>query len=175
MAGGPEVGRRTLDILCAEIDSRSREIIREHGNWPCRRGCDECCRRLAAVPALCESEWRAVRSAYLSLPRDTREMIRRRIGELEGRDAPLTCPFLDGAAGTCLIYAARPIACRTYGFYVERDRGLYCGRILTMVDHGECETVVWGNQAAVDARLASGCGPERDLVTWFRGGGRPLR
>ncbi len=52
--------------------------------------------------------------------------------------APYTCSFLDPAVGSCLIYAYRPIACRTYGFYVdERGTGLYCGIIRERVEAGE--------------------------------------
>jgi hypothetical protein len=65
------------------------------------------------------------------------------------------CPFLDDSAGKCLEYAYRPVACRTYGFYVERDRGLYRAKIEAMVDRGECSDVIWGNQSAIDPQLES--------------------
>jgi hypothetical protein len=42
-----------------------------------------------------------------------------------------------------------------YGFYVERDRGLYCGRILERAERGEYDEVVWGNACAVEARAAA--------------------
>ncbi len=43
------------------------------------------------------------------------------------------------------FYAQRPVACRTYGFYVQRELGLYCGDIEARVAGGELADVVWGN------------------------------
>src|SRR5262249_25261076 len=87
------------------------------------------------------------------------------------------CPFLDPQAGICLVYDYRPAACRTYGFYVERDRGLYCAIIERRVDAGEMVDVVWGNAAGVEFKL-EGLVPKIALAEWFSGspGGslRPL-
>ncbi|MGZ4995070.1 MAG: YkgJ family cysteine cluster protein, partial [Methylobacter sp.] len=70
------------------------------------------------------------------------------------------------SAGACLVYAHRPVACRTYGFYVQRDLGLYCKDIESHVAGGALTEVVWGNQDAVDHRLG-GLGDSRDLTEWF--------
>lgn len=77
-------------------------------------------------------------------------------------ERPVVCPLLDAATGACLVYEQRPVACRTYGFYVERDKGLYCGEIERAVAAGEYGDVVWGNQAGVQARM-TGWGPARTL------------
>lgn len=58
------------------------------------------------------------------------------------------------------------MACRTYGFYVQRDQGLYCKDIESRVAAGSWTEVVWGNQDAVDHRL-SALGETRDLTEWF--------
>ena len=74
--------------------------------------------------------------------------------------------MLDQSAGSCKVYAYRPVACRTYGFYVQRDKGLYFKDIEMHVANGDWVGVVWGNQDPVDRRL-SGLGDSRDLTEWF--------
>ena len=144
-----------LRVLHERIASRSEAIASSHGTWPCRRGCDMCCTRLAAVPELTEAEWTLLRPAVEALP--TR--VHRRIEALKGAVRPIVCPFLED--GACLVYEARPVACRTYGFYVDRDGGQFCG----LVDALDAE-VVWGSGAAVEAELA-GFGERRNLVSWW--------
>jgi hypothetical protein len=58
------------------------------------------------------------------------------------------------------------VACRTYGFYVQRDKGLYCGDIEKRVADGDWSGVVWGNQDTIDRRLR-GMGESRELTVWF--------
>jgi Fe-S-cluster containining protein len=65
-----------------------------------------------------------------------------------------------------MVYAQRPVACRTYGFYVQRELGLYCHDIETRVADGSLDAVVWGNHDAIDHRLA-GLGEIRLLTEWF--------
>jgi Fe-S-cluster containining protein len=79
---------------------------------------------------------------------------------------PLTCPLLDQTTNACLVYAQRPVACRTYGFYVQRELGLYCRDIESLVADGALADVVWGNHDAIDRRLA-GLGQARALTEWF--------
>jgi len=141
--------------LHREIDARTREIAASRPAWPCRKGCAECCRRLADLPRLTAAEWDMVAEGLANQSVETQAAIRGRIESLAADRAPFTCPFLDRESESCLIYESRPVACRTYGFYVERDRGLYCGEIEKRVDSGEFADVVWGNVAGVDARLAS--------------------
>jgi Fe-S-cluster containining protein len=79
---------------------------------------------------------------------------------------PVICPLLDISTGTCPVYTQRPVACRTYGFYVQRDHGLYCHDIESRVANGALVDVVWGNHDAIDHRLA-GLGEIRALTDWF--------
>jgi len=65
------------------------------------------------------------------------------------------------------VYPYRPVACRTYGFFVERDLGLYCKDIETQVERGELSMVIWGNQDRI-ARSLNECGEARDLIDWFQ-------
>ena len=157
--------KSVLIELQSEIDLRVREIVSANPEWPCRRGCDVCCRRLADVPRATLAEWDLVAEGMARLAPPVVAGVKERIRALEGAERPMVCPFLNRDEGSCLIYEQRPAACRTYGFYVERDRGLYCGQIEARVEAGEFADVVWGNAAAVEARL----GQKIDLLTWFRG------
>jgi len=74
--------------------------------------------------------------------------------------------LLDRTAGACQVYAHRPVACRSYGFYVQRELGLFCKDIESQVADGSLDEVVWGNQDAVDRQLAD-CGETRELTEWF--------
>lgn len=139
-----------LRVLQLDIDQRVAEMVTSRGEWPCRKGCDACCRRLAAVPMITCGEWELLERGLTALPDRERAQVASR---LEQAGPPFTCPFLDEGEGACMVYDYRPIACRTYGFYVERDRGLYCAEILSGVDAGEFEGVVWGNAGSVEARL----------------------
>lgn len=112
---------------------------------------------MAAEPAITAPEWERLQ------PRLTPEMIDR-LRRLDG--PPYVCPMLDRATGACGVYDVRPIACRTYGFYVERDKGLYCPDIRQRVEQGDFADVVWGNQAAIDRRLDE-FGERRTLREWL--------
>jgi uncharacterized protein len=151
-----------LVLLQREVDARTHEIAASHGAWPCRAGCDFCCRNLAEPPRLTSAEWKLVSEGLTRLADATRAEIQQR-AEQPSR----VCPFLDRDAGQCLIYEHRPIACRTYGFYVERDHGLYCRQIEERVDAGEMSEVVWGNVAGVDEQLAA-MGEKIGLSDWLR-------
>lgn len=154
-----------LRILHEEIDARARGVTGGAGEWPCRKGCDACCRSLAAVPSLTAPEWELLSAAIAQLPPGVRRGVEERARNLSGA-RPVVCPLLDAAAGACLVYEARPVACRTYGFYVDRDAGLYCSTIRDRVDAGACANVVWGNNAAIETRLDA-LGPRTDLRILF--------
>lgn len=157
----------TLSQLHAEIEARVTSIREDHKDWLCRKGCDSCCRRLAAIPRLTAAEWEYLREGLAELPATQLQAISQDIAELQNHPAsPLICPLLDQTAGACLLYNHRPLACRTYGFYVQRGVGLYCQDIEVRVAAGEWATVVWGNQDALDRRV-SGCGTVRALTEWF--------
>jgi Fe-S-cluster containining protein len=79
---------------------------------------------------------------------------------------PIVCPLLDQPTGACMVYAQRPVACRSYGFYVQRELGLYCQGIESRVAEGALADVVWGNHDAIDHRLG-GLGEILALTEWF--------
>ncbi|HRP67096.1 MAG TPA: hypothetical protein PLF79_13530 [Thauera sp.] len=68
---------------------------------------------------------------------------------------PVVCPMLEEMEGACPVYAQRPVACRTYGSYVQRELGLCRGDIESRVAGGEWGDVVWGNHNAVDQALGA--------------------
>ena len=135
--------------------------------WLCRLGCDGCCRRLAEVPRFTAAEWDWLREGLAALPPEQLQEIGQDIAALvEQPSRPIVCPLLDRSARACRVYAHRPVACRTYGFYVQRDQGLYCNDIKSRVAGGAWAGVVWGNQDAMDRRMC-GLGDTHDLTEWF--------
>jgi len=157
----------TLTRLHADIDTRVQTISDDSSDWLCRMGCDGCCRRLAEIPRLTATEWELLRDGLAALPPEQLLDIGRGIAALaEQTSRPITCPMLNQSLGACRVYAHRPVACRTYGFYVQRDKGLYCTEIAARVAQGDWATVVWGNHDAVDRSL-NALGDSRDLSEWF--------
>jgi len=160
---------RLLSELHGQIDARVLAIRSARPDWQCARGCDACCRRLAAEPRLTAAEWDLLRAGLAELPAERLRPIAADLATLDGRSqGPLVCPLLDQATGACTVYAWRPVACRTYGFYVERQLGLYCHDIEARVAGGALADVVWGNHDAIDHGLAS-LGEVRTLREWFAG------
>ncbi|TAN65848.1 MAG: YkgJ family cysteine cluster protein [Methylobacter sp.] len=157
----------TLTQLHANIEARVQAISADNPDWLCRLGCDGCCRRLAEIPRLTAAEWDWLRDGLAALPPELLREIGRGIAALaEQTSRPIICPLLDQSAGACMVYAHRPVACRTYGFYIQRDLGLYCKDIESRVAGGALVGVVWGNHDAIDHRLL-GLGDSRDLTEWF--------
>lgn len=160
-SGAERAAPAALRILYDRIDDRVRDITAADVDWPCRKGCDLCCRRLADVPRVSRPEWELLERGLAALPSPVRQEVGERILAL-APERPVICPFLDREAGACLVYEYRPAACRTYGFYVERDRGLYC----RIIEARNCSDVVWGNAESIHADLAP-LGDNADIRTWF--------
>ena len=157
----------TLAQLHADIDTRVQTIQDDHADWPCGVGCDGCCQRLAEIPLLTAAEWDWLKEGLAALPPELLREIGQDIAALADQlSRPIVCPLLDQSAGACRVYGHRPVACRTYGFYVQRDQGLYCKDIESRVADGAWVEVVWGNQDAIDRRL-SDLGDTRELTEWF--------
>lgn len=170
--------RTRLLAIYDDVERRTRATGDAHAWWPCRRGCDTCCRRLADVPRLVSAEWELLQEGLAALAPPVRADVMARIEDLgaaerEGRlPRHVTCPMLDETEGACRVYAHRPGACRTYGFYVERGIGLHCELITEAVAEREAsgDPVVWGNQEGVDyalARLAVDAETPLPLTAWL--------
>lgn len=156
-----------LTELHIAIDARVRKIRENRPDWLCGKGCDSCCRRLAEVPQLTAAEWDLLQEGLATLAPEQLAAIRRDVAALAGQPSrPVVCPLLDQTTGACPVYAQRPVACRSYGFYVQRDRGLYCHDIETRVAEGALADVVWGNHDAIDQQLGD-LGESRALTEWF--------
>ena len=153
-----------LHIIQEEIRARVEDIASAHGAWPCRKGCDECCHRLASVPIVTREEWLLIAGELARLDPATADAIRERIQKSADASRPVVCPILDRDSGTCLVYDARPIACRSYGFYVERESVLGCHRIEQVAE--ESPTVIWGNGGALEDKLQP-LGPGAELYRWL--------
>lgn len=157
----------TLAQLHVDINVRVQTIRGDHSDWLCGKGCDSCCRRLADVPRLTLAEWDLLQEGLTDLPPERLQEIRKNTAALTApRSRPVVCPLLDLSTGSCPVYTRRPVACRTYGFYVQRDQGLYCHDIESRVADGTLADVVWGNHDAIDHRLAR-LGETRALTDWF--------
>jgi Fe-S-cluster containining protein len=114
--------------------------------------------------------------AIEALPSDVFADVAARMKTLEessGSDGdPITCPLLDLATGACRVYEARPLACRTYGFYTSYDGGRWCARIEAS---GIAETVVVGNLDAFEQRMDAELGETASLLSWWRRSTRRAR
>jgi Fe-S-cluster containining protein len=143
-----------LRVLHGEIDARARALRQAHGDWPCGRGCDACCRSLAGEPRVTRAEFELLSAGVAQLPLGVQQTIEERVTAMT-LSGPVVCPWLDRGTRECLVYQQRPIACRSYGFYVERDRGLYCRAMEAAVERGEFADAVWGNAEGVTGRAAA--------------------
>jgi len=93
--------------LVARVDELCTAVTTEFGaQLACRPGCAGCCRHLS----LFQVEGIALAAALSALPAAEATHIRGR-ARLSSPDGP--CPLLED--GRCLLYAARPIICRTHG------------------------------------------------------------
>jgi uncharacterized protein len=147
--------RPLLQGLDERIESRVQAIRFERDWWPCQRGCDHCCRHLAHPPEFSAAEWKRVDEAVAQLPSSEQVVVKQRINALlqqiaeDTLDSSVVCPYLNEQEGACRIYDARPIACRTYGFFVARDHDQYCQQIETTINQRGETAIVWGNAESV--------------------------
>jgi Fe-S-cluster containining protein len=122
-----------LDAALASTTARS-------GDWlACKPGCHQCC---VGVFAISQLDAEKLREGLATADADVAERIRTRAAESQTRlraefpGNPMTgllftepqheeafaefandepCPVLDPVTGTCDLYAARPVQCRTFG------------------------------------------------------------
>jgi len=125
------------------VDAALAEAARKSGEWLlCRKGCTQCChgpfpinqldaarlrqglRELASsdpqrAARVRERAKEAVVKLSPEFPGDTSTGILNEDDEAEARFADFAndepCPALDLATGTCDLYSARPMTCRTFG------------------------------------------------------------
>ena len=159
-----------LHEVFLQIETRVQAVVDSRPEWPCHKGCDGCCRRLAHLPELTEAEWRDVQQGVEQLDAATQQRVRSRLCELSAEPVtgPVICPLLETEAGICLIYAHRPATCRMYGFYVSATGNLWCDDIQQRSVAGMTDGVVLGNQDAVEREMTQQFGATRSLVDWFR-------
>jgi Fe-S-cluster containining protein len=158
--------------LYDEIEMRAHSAVTERPVWPCRRGCDACCRRLAHPPEVTAVEWQLMSQGLQALPTTTQAVIGHKITALTARESDATdfiiCPFLDEVVGACLIYAQRPAACRMYGFYVSRQSNMWCQQIEDLYQAGALEGVTLGNYSAMQRQLERAFGDIQSIVIWYQ-------
>jgi Fe-S-cluster containining protein len=165
--------RAALEAIYEQIDERVHPIVGGHDWWPCRKGCDLCCRTLADLPVLTETEWEYLWEGFERLDPEVQAQVRARVARLAEEEAAgksrryYTCPLLDLESGACLVYHNRPAVCRTYGFYVTHSQGNWCDQIEELLkEHGDAD-IVWGNQVGIDRQLDTLATPMIGLLDWF--------
>jgi len=122
------------------LDAALADATKRSGHWlACRPGCHSCC---IGVFAISQFDAQALREALALAPAGTASRIRGRAARSRQRLSPgfpgepsigllftqpgheaafedfgneEPCPVLDPATGTCDLYAARPVQCRTFG------------------------------------------------------------
>ena len=95
------------DALAAKVDGFFARVESRHGaDLQCHTGCSDCCHVRLTVTAV---EAAALREHVASWPAERRATLAANLA----RD-PEQCAALD-AGGRCLVYAARPIVCRSHG------------------------------------------------------------
>jgi Fe-S-cluster containining protein len=97
-----------VDALCLGIEG----VL--HGHITCSEGCSSCCTAISLFPV----EAAALKAALEAMPADEARAIRRHVAEHAGDER---CPLL--SRHRCLLYAARPIICRTHGLPILYQEG----------------------------------------------------
>jgi len=153
-------------VLQDEVADRVAQMQHSHGTWPCAAGCDQCCRRLGALPLVTQTEFDPLWAAIEALP-DAEAVIAAIGSATPDAHGHWTCPLLDPVSGRCRVYDVRPIACRTYGFYGGRDGDYWCEQVTAHVGERR-NTLIAGNQVAVDRHRDTVFGPSVDLALRVR-------
>ncbi len=99
--------------LVRRADDHVRAVLTRYGRYiTCRKGCDACCRFLTLFPV----EAVALSAAFVELDPESRALIETACAQ------DTACPLLHHHE--CLLYAARPLICRTHGLpicFKEQD------------------------------------------------------
>lgn len=167
----PAPDKRTEQLLgiFSSIDRRTDRMIKKRSDWLCRKGCDQCCRQLAEPPTLTAAEWNLLREGLNHLSASLQQQVGARIQALaRAARGPLTCPLLDDANGSCMVYDYRPAMCRIYGFYVSGMHNLWCDMLQKKYESGAFDDVVLGNHAPIERALRQFGGVTQSLVDWYQ-------
>ena len=102
--------------LTAKVDAFFTRVAARHGDdMQCGTGCSDCCHVRLTITRV---EARALRDEIAAMTPQDREVLRTNAVTAE----PDRCAAL-GPTGRCLVYAARPIVCRSHGAPVRMRRG----------------------------------------------------
>jgi len=102
--------------LAAKVDAMFARVQARHGlEMACNTGCSHCCHARLSVTQV---EAEAVRALVADWPADRRAALAANVGAA-ARDR---CTALDGS-GRCLVYAARPMVCRSHGAPIRLREG----------------------------------------------------
>jgi len=142
------------DRLVQIVDAAMAEAVRKGGAWiACRPGCWQCC--IGPFP-IARSDAARLREGLAALQTGDparAEAIRRRAAHFLALDEAAAdeepCPALDPAAGTCDLYAYRPITCRTFGPAVSL--GGEAAGICELCFQGATEEEIAGCTVDIDA------------------------
>jgi Fe-S-cluster containining protein len=162
------------DNLIQIADAALADAYARAGNWmACKPGCHQCCIGVFPISALDAAR---LREALEAADPHTAAHIRKRASEARARLSrefpgnPATgelftephheavfddfandeaCPVLDPLTGTCELYAARPMTCRTFGPPMPNDEGGLAVCELCFVDAPEDEVA----RCAVDTHF----------------------
>ena len=131
------------------VDTALEDAVRRSGPWlACRPGCNQCCTGVFRIspldaarlrqglaelqrgdaPKALSIQTRVAESAFRLAPTFPGDVLTGVLHEDDGADAAFedfgndeVCPVLDPVAGTCSLYAHRPMTCRTFGPPVRTD------------------------------------------------------
>jgi Fe-S-cluster containining protein len=99
------------------VDAAFVEAATKSGPWlVCRPGCTQCCYGIFAITPL--DAWRlkqGLADLETTDPERAQRVRWRARKAIAAADEDAPCPALDPDAGTCDLYAARPITCRAFG------------------------------------------------------------
>ncbi len=116
------------DSLIQIVDAALAEAARRSGPWlVCRPGCAQCCGGEFPITQLDAERLRSGLAELETHDSARAAGVRRRAREAMARPGPMAddepCAALDPETGTCDLYAARPITCRTFGPPVRCESG----------------------------------------------------
>jgi Fe-S-cluster containining protein len=149
------------------VDRALAEAARKSGDWlACRPGCCECC--MGPFPITEDDAARlrnGIRELESSDPERAARIRDRASTWTEGDDEP--CPVLDPATGTCDLYAARPLTCRTFGPPVRCASGALA--ICELCFDGATEAEIAACVVDLDPSLLEQAGAETTVASALAG------